>query len=66
MAISLSAAYPQVNIVHGATAGFTNTGSLRTDAAVNTANAFKPDANPMGLDFIADKMMWLEDARARQ
>lgn len=45
---------------------FVLTGGLRTDAGIINPPIFAADTNPMGLDFIADKMMWLEDARARQ
>jgi len=45
---------------------FVVTGGLRTDAGILNPPNFVADTNPLGLDFIADKMMWLEDARARQ
>jgi hypothetical protein len=45
------------------------TGGLRTDGNINfqagSAN-FVPETDPGGLDFIADRMMWLEDYRAQQ
>ena len=45
------------------------TGGLRTDGDITfqggSAN-FVPEADPGGLDFIADRMMWLEDYRAQQ
>lgn len=45
------------------------TGGLRTDGAIifqgGSAN-FVPEGDPAGLDFIADRMMWLEDYRAQQ
>lgn len=45
------------------------TGGLRTDGSINfqggSAN-FVPELDPGGLDFIADRMMWLEDYRAQQ
>lgn len=45
------------------------TGGLRTDGFVDfqsgSAN-FVPETDPKGLDFIADRMMWLEDYRAQQ
>lgn len=45
------------------------TGGLRTDGEINfqggSAN-FVPETDPGGLDFIADRMMWLEDYRAQQ
>ncbi len=44
------------------------TGGLRTDGDIifqgGSAN-FVPEPDPAGLDFIADRMMWLEDYRAR-
>ena len=44
-------------------------GGLRTDGVINfqggSAN-FVPETDPGGLDFIADRMMWLEDYRAQQ
>ena len=45
------------------------TGGLRTDGNIvfqgGSAN-FVPETDPGGLDFIADRMMWLEDYRAQQ
>jgi hypothetical protein len=45
------------------------TGGLRTDGSITfqggSAN-FIPETDPGGLDFIADRMMWLEDYRAQQ
>jgi hypothetical protein len=45
------------------------TGGLRTDGGITyqggSAN-FIPETDPGGLDFIADRMMWLEDYRAQQ
>ena len=45
------------------------TGGLRTDGSITfqggSAN-FVPETDPGGLDFIADRMMWLEDYRAQQ
>jgi hypothetical protein len=41
-------------------------GGVRTDALISNAPTILTETNPAGLDFIADKMMWLEDARARQ
>ncbi len=45
------------------------TGGLRTDGNIifqgGSAN-FIPETDPGGLDFIADRMMWLEDYRAQQ
>jgi hypothetical protein len=45
------------------------TGGLRTDGDIifqgGSAN-FVPETDPGGLDFIADRMMWLEDYRAQQ
>ena len=45
------------------------TGGLRTDGSISfqggSAN-FVPETEPGGLDFIADRMMWLEDYRAQQ
>ena len=45
------------------------TGGLRTDSGITyqggSAN-FIPETDPGGLDFIADRMMWLEDYRAQQ
>jgi hypothetical protein len=45
------------------------TGGLRTDGVINfqggSAN-FVPETEPAGLDFIADRMMWVEDYRAEQ
>jgi len=44
-------------------------GGLRTDGGISfqggSAN-FTPETDPRGLDFIADRMMWLEDYRAQQ
>jgi hypothetical protein len=44
-------------------------GGLRTDGDIifqgGSAN-FVPETDPGGLDFIADRMMWLEDYRAQQ
>jgi len=44
-------------------------GGLRTDGAITfrggSAN-FSTETDPGGLDFIADRMMWLEDYRAQQ
>lgn len=44
-------------------------GGLRTDGSINfqggSAN-FVPETDPGGLDFIADRMMWLEDYRAQR
>jgi hypothetical protein len=44
-------------------------GGLRTDGSITfqggSAN-FVPETDPGGLDFIADRMMWLEDYRAQQ
>ena len=45
---------------------FTISGGIRTDAGIINPPMFVADTNPAGLDFIADKMMWLEDGRARQ
>ena len=45
------------------------TGGLRTDGEINFEGAspsFVPEDDPGGLDFIADRMMWLEDYRAQQ
>ena len=45
------------------------TGGLRTDGQIDFEGAspnFVPEGDPGGLDFIADRMMWLEDYRARQ
>lgn len=43
-------------------------GGLRTDGAIDNQGMpnFVPEADPGGLDFIADRMMWLEDYRAQQ
>lgn len=44
-------------------------GGLRTDGSISfqggSAN-FVPEMDPGGLDFIADRMMWVEDYRAQQ
>jgi hypothetical protein len=44
-------------------------GGLRTDGGISfqggSAN-FTPETDPGGLDFIADRMMWMEDYRAQQ
>ena len=45
------------------------TGGLRTDGEIRFQGAipnFTPEEDPGGLDFIADRMMWLEDYRAQQ
>ena len=49
-----------------ATPNLTITGGLRTDGEVRpgTNPVFVPETDPRGLDFIADRMMWLEDYRA--
>jgi hypothetical protein len=45
------------------------TGGLRADSSVtfpSGAVEIRPESDPGGLDFIADRMMWLEDYRAQQ
>lgn len=45
------------------------TGGLRTDGNITFqagSATFLPEVDPGGLDFIADRMMWLEDYRAQQ
>ncbi len=49
--------------------GVTVTGGLRSDSVVYYPSGFVdilPEVDPGGLDFIADRMMWLEDYRAQQ
>lgn len=49
--------------------GVTVTGGLRSDSVVYFPSGFVdilPETDPGGLDFIADRMMWLEDYRAQQ
>jgi hypothetical protein len=49
--------------------GVTMTGGLRSDSVVYYPSGFVdilPEPDPGGLDFIADRMMWLEDYRAEQ
>jgi hypothetical protein len=49
--------------------GVTVTGGLRSDSTVTFPSGFVdilPEPDPGGLDFIADRMMWLEDYRAQQ
>ena len=49
--------------------GVVVTGGLRSDSSVTYPSGFveiRPEYDPGGLDFIADRMMWLEDYRAQQ
>lgn len=49
--------------------GVVVTGGLRADSSVTFPSGvveIRPEVDPGGLDFIADRMMWLEDYRAEQ
>lgn len=41
--------------------GITIFGGVRTDGAISGSPVFRQELNPQGLDYIADRMMWLED-----
>lgn len=41
--------------------GITIFGGVRTDGRISGNPVFRQDLNPQGLDYIADRMMWLED-----
>lgn len=59
----------QCNIQFDITGNLEIKGGLRTDGEIifQQGNiAFVPEDSPRGLDYIADRMMWLEDYRAQQ
>ena len=43
------------------TPGINIVGGIRTDGAIFGAPSLRPELAPGGLDYIADRMMWLED-----
>lgn len=43
------------------TAGIVIVGGVRTDGTISGSPAFARELDPGGLDYIADRMMWLED-----
>lgn len=47
------------------TPSLTMTGGLRTDAEIAAAPTFTNETDPAGLDYLGDRIMWLEDRRAR-
>jgi hypothetical protein len=44
-----------------ATSGIDIVGGVRTDGTITGAPSLEPERDPGGLDYIADRMMWLED-----
>ena len=54
-----------LTVQHGdvtfATSGIDIVGGVRTDGTVSGAPSLEPERDPGGLDYIADRMMWLED-----
>ena len=63
----LGLTFSQCN-VYFETAGLTIQGGLRTDGGRDQQGmpTFEHENNPGGLDFIADRVMWLEDYRVQQ
>ena len=43
------------------TAGIDIVGGIRTDGAITGSPVLEPELDPGGLDYVADRMMWLED-----
>ena len=56
--IGISASHADVNF---ATSGIDIVGGVRTDGLITGAPVLEQDLDPGGLDYIADRMMWLED-----
>jgi hypothetical protein len=54
-----------LTVQHGdisfATGGVDIVGGVRTDGSISGAPSLEPERDPGGLDYIADRMMWLED-----
>lgn len=56
--LGLSASHSDVSCV---TTGIDIVGGIRTDGAISGSPSLEQDLDPGGLDYIADRMMWLED-----
>ena len=56
--LGLSASHSDVSC---ATSGIDIVGGIRTDGTISGGPSLEQDLDPGGLDYIADRMMWLED-----
>jgi hypothetical protein len=56
--LGLSASHSDVSCV---TTGIDIVGGIRTDGTISGGPSLEQDLDPGGLDYIADRMMWLED-----
>lgn len=56
--VGISASHSDVTF---STAGIDIVGGIRTDGAISGSPVLKRELDPGGLDYIADRMMWLED-----
>jgi len=56
--VGISASHSDVSF---STAGVDIVGGVRTDGTITGAPGLEQDLDPGGLDYVADRMMWLED-----